>query len=332
MNLEALKDQPRLLLEVNLTPLQGSRFQPTGFPDLGAAAYDAPGGVKMLLVESAQSMANRLESVCWDSVADDWVAPLKGLPAVKVIDKDKKPLTNSVLEAHRLNSPYIANATGFDSIKKDIGFDAARPFDRDPLVKALLKYDPNTLLHGIFLEKIAGVIRLPRALTGFIEASQVNVVASGGVKNDRVKASKGDEGQTAKEGFGNVPFHREEYTGTITAYFNLDLALIRGFGLSSDAEALLIALALFKIQRFLREGLRLRTACDLDAGDVTIKRPVGFTLPSLTELEKALPGLISKAFGGEKTDRFTVVTFEEGAAKKPAKGKAAAEPATGDDA
>ncbi len=332
MNLNELKDHPRLLLEVSLKPLQGSRFQPTGFPDLGAAAYEAPGGEKMLLVESAQSMANRLESVCWDSVADDWVSPLKGLPAVKVIDKEKKPLTNSVLEAHRLNSPYITNATGFEAIKKEIGFDEKRPFDRDPLVKALLKFDPNTLLHGIFLEKIAGVIRLPRALTGFIEASEVNVVASGGVKNDRVKASKGDEGQTAKEGFGNVPFHREEYTGTITAYFNLDLALIRGFGLSSDAEALLIALSLFKIQRFLRDCLRLRTACDLDAGAITIKRPSGFTLPGLEDLEKALPGLISKAFGGDKPDRFTTVTFEDGASKKPAKGKPAVEPATQVDA
>src|SRR5207253_6245313 len=50
------------------------RFQPTGFPDLGAATYDGPEGKKMLLVESAQSMANRLEGVCWDTVAHDWVA------------------------------------------------------------------------------------------------------------------------------------------------------------------------------------------------------------------------------------------------------------------
>ena len=61
MNLDALKDQPRLLLKAALQPLQGTRFQPTGFPDLGAATYDCPQGRKMLLVESAQSMANRFE-------------------------------------------------------------------------------------------------------------------------------------------------------------------------------------------------------------------------------------------------------------------------------
>ncbi|MGA2179118.1 MAG: type I-U CRISPR-associated RAMP protein Csb1/Cas7u [Verrucomicrobiota bacterium] len=309
MNLDKLKDQPRLLLQAKLKPVQGSRFQPTGFPDLGAATFDGPGGAKMLLVESAQSMANRLESVCWDATANDWVAALKGLPAVLVVDKDKKPLTNSVLEAHRINSPYIATAKGFDTIKEAIAFDEKRPFDRDPFLKALLKFDVNSLIHGIFLEKIAGVIRLPRSLTAFIEATEVTTVASGGVKNDRVRASKGDEGQTAKEGFGNVPFHREEFTGNITAFFNLDLALIRGFGLGADVEALLIAISLFKIQRFLRDGLRLRTACDLDLeGDLIIQRPAGFNIPSLDELEKVLPGLIAKVFGGKNS--FTTVTYE----------------------
>ena len=102
----ALKTSSRLHIEAALQPSQGSRFQPTGFPNLGAAAYDGPDGTRMLLVESAQSMANRLEAVCWDTVVDDWIPPLRGLPVVKVVDKDGNSLTNSVLEAHRLNSPY----------------------------------------------------------------------------------------------------------------------------------------------------------------------------------------------------------------------------------
>ena len=312
MNLEPLKTAPRLLLKATLQPLQGTRFQPTGFPDLGAATYDGPDGRKMLLVESAQSMANRLEAVCWDSVNDDWVEPLKGLPMVKVKDKAGNPLTNSVLEAHRLNSPYITNAKGFDAIKKAIAFDDKRAFDRAPLVKALLKFDLNSLLHGIFLEKIAGVIRLPRALTGFIEAEGISVAASGGVKNDRVRAAKGDEGKTAKEGFGNVPFHREEFTGTITAFFNIDLALIRGFGLGDDAESLLIAVSLWKIQRVLTDGLRLRTACDLEAhGELVVQRPAAFKLPSIEDLEKALPGLIKAASKCFAEPAITTVNFEE---------------------
>ncbi len=312
MNITALKDQPRLLLKAALQPLQGTRFQPTGFPDLDAATYDGPDGRRMLLVESAQSMANRLEAVCWDTVNDDWVTPLKGLPVVKVVDKAGKALTNSVLEAHRLNSPYITNAKGFNAIKEAISFDDKRAFNRDPLIRTLLKYDPNSLLHGIFLEKIAGVIRLPRALTAFIEAEDVTTVASGGVKNDRVRAAKGDEGKTAREGFGNVPFHREEYTGRVIAYFNLDLALIRGFGLGEDVEKLLVALALFKIQKFLRDGLRLRTACDLEiAGKLQVQRPVDFVMPSLGELEQKLPTLIKAASKGFNSPPNTDLTFEE---------------------
>lgn len=312
MNITALKDQPRLLLKAALQPLQGTRFQPTGFPDLDAATYDGPDGRKMLLVESAQSMANRLETVCWDTVNNDWVEPLKGLPVVKVKDKSGKPLTNSVLEAHRLNSTYITNAKGFDAIESAIAYDEKRPFNREPLINALFKYDPNSLLHGIFLEKIAGVIRLPRALTGFIEAEDVTVAASGGVKNDRVRASKGEEGKTSREGYGNVIFHRDEYCGRINVFFNLDLALIRGFGLGAATENLLIALALFKIQKFLRDGLRLRTACDLEiSGALTVQRPVDFTMPALAELENELPGLITAAKAGFADPSSTELIFEE---------------------
>ena len=135
----------------------------------------------------------------------------------------------------------------------------------------------------------------------------MNVAASGGVKNDSVNPS----GDTAK-GFGNVPFHREEFTGTIIAFFNLDLALIRGFGLGDDAESLLVAVALWKIQRFLSDGLRLRTACDLEAhGELVVQRPAAFKLPSIEELEKALPGLIKAASKGFAEPAITTVNFEE---------------------
>ena len=34
----------RILLEATLHPAQGTRFQPTGFPDLGAATFRSPSG------------------------------------------------------------------------------------------------------------------------------------------------------------------------------------------------------------------------------------------------------------------------------------------------
>lgn len=313
MTTETLKDHPRLLLKASLKPVQGTRFQPTGFPDLGAATFDAPNDKKMLLVESAQSMANRLEAVCWDTVAQDWVSPLRGLPVVVVKDKSGKTLTNSVLEAHRLNSPYILEGNDksfFQKLRAELDVKEIGMVDIRKLTAVLLRYDVNALLHGIFLAKkeiAGGRMRLPRALTAFIEAEDIAVAASGGVKNDAVNPS-GDTGK----GFGNVPFHREEFTGSMTAYFNLDLALIRGFGLGDAAENLLVALALFKIQRFLRNGLRLRTACDLEpVGELTVQRPAEFKLPTLQELEGELPGLIRAASPGFATPAVTTVNFEE---------------------
>jgi CRISPR-associated protein Csb1 len=61
---DRLANEPRLLMEAELRPLQTPRFQPTGFPDLGPARYQLHDGTEMLLVESAQSVANRLEAAC----------------------------------------------------------------------------------------------------------------------------------------------------------------------------------------------------------------------------------------------------------------------------
>ena len=79
---EALKCAPRLLMQVDLKPVQGSRFQPTGFADLGAAVYDRPDGKRMLLVESAQSVANRLEHACLEGDGSRLAPEFDGLPYV----------------------------------------------------------------------------------------------------------------------------------------------------------------------------------------------------------------------------------------------------------
>lgn len=317
MNFEALNNQPRLLIEADLQPVQGSRFQPTGFPDLGAAEFDGPDGQRMLLVESAQSMANRLEEVCWDEVADDWVTPLKGLPLIKVVHSGGKTLTNSVREAHRINSEYIARSKDFAPIAAELDFKKDRPFDvRKQLVPVLFRYDVNALIHGVFLEEVAGVIRLPRSLSAFIEAKEINAAQSGGVKFNRVEPG-------LKEGDGNLPYARTEYTASkITAFFNLDLAQIRAFGIGEAGKTLLIALALYKIQRFLELGLRLRTACDLDVVALKVTRPSDFVMPTLAELEAALPDLIVQAYAGESAANQRVTTIRwDGNTKKAKKDK-----------
>lgn len=314
-----LPSSPRLLLDATLTPVQGSRFQPTGFPDVGPGVYTLPNGDDQLLVESAQSVANRLEAACWDEAAMDLVAPLRGLPYVRVNDAEGRLLTTSVLEAHRLNSAYIEKSDFKATLEAAIDFDDARPFDRRKLVAALAKFDIGCLVHGVFLESIAGVLRIPRALSGFIEASGVNRVSTGGVKNDRVQAKKDEDSNlTATEGFGNVPFHRTEFVATeITAYFSLDLEQIRNYRLNDAMNRLLFALSVFKVRRFLETGLRLRTACDLQAGELRVKKPSGFGLPSLSEVTEHLPSLISAARESFASPPVTVAVFNKPSKKKP---------------
>jgi CRISPR-associated protein Csb1 len=293
MDFSQLKDESRLLVEADLQPLQGTRFQPTGFPDLGAAEYRLPDDTRMLLVESAQSVANRLENTIWDDNQKDVVEPLRGISYV-VVKQDGEVLTNSLLEAHRINSFYILEGkdkTFFEQLKQELDILASGPVDFHKLAKVLVKYDINSLLHGVFLAKkelAGGRFKLARALSGFIEASNVSDVQLGGVKNDRV-----DPTADSQRGGGNIPYHRQEYTAeSITAYFNLDLAQIRGYQLGETVENLLIAMAIWKIRRFLNDGLRLRTACDLECLDVRVTRPQNYELPSHEELTKALPKLV----------------------------------------
>ena len=292
-------NEPRLLMQAQLKPVQGTRFQPTGFPDLGAAVYRSPGEdgnpVETILVESAQSMANRLEAVCWDDDHDSIVRALTGMPYVHVKLWEEDQSTNSIIEPHRLNSPYILESedtTVLDKLKQRLANRERGKVDLHELARVLVEMDTNSLLHGVFLAKkdlAGGRYRLPRALSAFIEAVETSPADSGGVKNDPVDPS----GDTSK-GFGNVPFHRTEYTADrITAYFNLDLAQIRAYGLGESAERFLVTLALWKVRKFLDTGLRLRTACDLDmVGQLNVIRPEGFDVPPTSDLEAALPGLI----------------------------------------
>lgn len=295
-DLSALKNATKLLFAIELQPLQGERFQPTGFPSLGAATYETKHGAS-LLVESAQSMANRLEAVCWDEGSDQPRAELAGLSYVRV-ERQKKYLTSSMTEAHRLNSPYLLEGndrTFFNKIKEELAVFESGPIDRKQLAKTLLKYDVGSLLHGVFLAKkelAGGRLRVARALSAFIEAQGVRQAISGGVKNDHVNPS----GST-KDGFGNVPFTREEFTAEkITLFVNLDLAQIRGYGLGPDIERLLVILALYKLRLLIDGDMRLRTACNLEAKEqkVVATKPAGFELPSATDLAAGLKEIVEK--------------------------------------
>lgn len=311
LDLSPLDRVNRILMTVPLKPIQGDRFQPTGFPSLGAASYQTREGPK-LLVESAQSMANRLETTCWDVASNKPVAVLDGISHVTVTRKGAF-LTDSMLEAHRINSPYLLEGKDrkfFDNLKAELGGLEEGPINRKKLAEVLLKYDIGSLIHGVFLAKkelAGGRLRVARALSVFIEATGAHVAASGGVKNDHVNPS-GD----TKSGFGNVPFARDEYVADrIDCHINLDLAQIRGYSLDLKVQKLLVLLALYRVRKLLDGDLRLRTACDLepvDRDNLVASRPTDFKLPSLAELESLVKAAISECKGFMT---HTTVTFED---------------------
>lgn len=314
--MRSLANVPRLLFQVELKPLQGDRFQPTGFPGLGAATYQTSEGQK-LLVESAQSMANRMEEACWDHANNRPIEALDGISHVTVT-RDGAFLTDTMLEAHRLNSPYLLenkkDKSFLDELKKSLGALGQGPIDRKLLASVLMRLDVGSLLHGVFLAKkelAGGRLRVKRVISSFIEASGVEIAASGGVKNDHVNP----QGDT-KSGFGNVPFARDEFTAKrIDCFFNVDLAQIRGYGLGEDAERLLVLLALHRIRRLLDGDLRLRTACDLEpvnGSEIRASRPSDFRLPALRELEEALRDAIGDC---REMMTHTTVSFDDRLAK-----------------
>lgn len=265
----------RLHYTAELEPILGSTFQPTGFPDLGAALFTRFEGereVKSLLVESVQSMANRLEATAWDRANEQPVSEVGGLPWVRVVRKGTDEfLTSSRLEAHRLASPFIHNAevdgrSMFDVIRDRLGVKKDTPHNRKEMAKAVSGLDPFCLIHGVFFAQKEwwGQPKFERALSAVIEAHDVERADSGGRKADHVRHQLSDELGGTAEGYGSVPFARTEWTAKhIKASFVLDTELLRSYGLPEPVTELLETVGLWEIRSLLDGSLRLRTACDL---------------------------------------------------------------------
>jgi CRISPR-associated protein Csb1 len=299
----------RYIYDAELAPISGSAFQPTGFPDIGAATftrYEDGREVDALLVESVQSMANRLEATAWNEATNQPVDAVTGMSWVRVVRaKTGDFLTSSRLEAHRLASPFVHTSSldgqrMFDIIGARLGLAADTPLNYPAMAAAVAQLDPFCLVHGVFFahKNWLGQPRFMRAISGVIEAHDVEPAVSGGRKADRVRhqLDKNGEGGTA-EGYGSVPFSRTEWTAKrIAASFVVDVELLQSYGLPKPATEALETLALWEIRHLLDGGLRLRTACDFDlVSPVTARR--GPQLPTADKLTETLQGLIAKADG-----------------------------------
>jgi CRISPR-associated protein Csb1 len=329
----------RHIYDATLVPLLGSTFQPTGFPDLGAATFDRfdedGEPQQALLVESVQSMANRLEATAWDSGTNQPVDAVAGLPYIEVVRAGTGEfLTSSRTEAHRLFSAFIRDATwdggsGDQALLGRLNIAADTPLDVPRMARAIMALDPFSLLHGVFFagqttakkggQRVAWPTqpRFTRAVSGVIEAHDARRAVSGGRKSDPVRHRDDKEVEGAStEGCGSVPFTRTEWTARrIVASFVVDAQLIRSYGLPPAAAELLETLALWEIRALLSGGLRLRTACDLDlAGEIRVRR--GEPLPDAGELAARLRAAIDASAEVRGDGKAVTVTWEP---KKAAK-------------
>ena len=172
---------------IELRAVPSDRFQPTGFPDLGAGKFQKPVGddrewVDAILVESVQSMANRFEAMGWDDASQKPVGTLTGLPWVEVTaGDDGRYVTSSRTEAHRLASAFVKDSeTGegvgmVEEIKNRLELADDTPIAARRVAAAIFALDPLCLIHGVFFadKKWPGQPKIPRALTGCIEATDV---------------------------------------------------------------------------------------------------------------------------------------------------------------
>jgi CRISPR-associated protein Csb1 len=294
-NIESLlaADGPAcLIIKAQFEPLgEQDRFQPAGFPEMGHVIYDAPRSdengnatspEKVCIVDSAASMANHLESVCFQNAATGILhSDLDGLPYVRCMSDLPKAsakagetkrgmVVSSLTEGHRLASDYFLDGTldkmnfreklradfGIIEIKKDKTY-FVTPENWWSIYRTVFKFDPNSLVHGILFAKEQ--IKISRVLTAHLEAFGAGRVGSAGVKFDRL-------GKTTS---GQPIFSKDEETAQrIEATFLIDLGLARSYGhgnegLGAKQKVLLINFALWKIERMLATPFRFRSGCHL---------------------------------------------------------------------
>jgi CRISPR-associated protein Csb1 len=289
---EVLNGPSPLILTATLEPVAGDRFQPAGFPEIGHVIYKAPrkdGSVHVCIVDSAASMANHLESVCQRGAHDlDLVEELNGLPYIRCVTnredgaeptENREVVVTSLTEGHRIASSYFLDGYRMEGDTKANGKFAQHLISEFGIVlpeskkahppasqwwhvfKTIFTLDPNSLVHGVLFPQWQ--IKIPRALTAHLEAFGAGRVDRSGVKFDRL-------GKTTS---GQPIFAVDDATAeSIRDTFVLDVSLIRSFGrkkdndqlgLSDKQQELLVALALWKVQKLLEQPFRYRSGCHL---------------------------------------------------------------------
>jgi len=278
----------RVIITARLGLANGTFLQPTGFPDIGSCIYTDAEGKKRCLIESEQSMANRLEAVCMKAPGY-WVDDLNYLPVIEVRDNGTLLATN-LTEPHRIASSYVLESklNGSDvksTLEKKLELrngGSTWPLDkRAALEKLVFALDPAALLHGFqFVQwKFVG-LRQTRLLSARLECELADEpeVQYGMVKFDLIEPGAQAEGTNKGQSIAAKSRVVPAKDG-IKATFDIDLLGLKSLALEEKQKKFLLALALWKIGAFLSNkpafdarsrqtspALRLRADCYLSCG------------------------------------------------------------------
>jgi len=320
--LEMLYGQDRVVITAPLKLTNGHFLQPTGFPDIDACIYRDPEGRRWCLVESEQSMSNRLEAVCMKS-RGIWVDDLKGLPLIVVKNKAGDLLATNLTEPHRLASSYILDGERAGSstqmralfegklgLRNGGGF---WPLDkRAHLEQLVFALDPAALLHGFqFVQwKFVG-LRQTRLIHARLEAELTDEpeVHYGMVKWDAIEPESTRE-ERANKG-QSIAAKSRVVPKNITATFEIDVLALKSFSLEEDQKKFLLGLGLWKIGAFLGNkvsfdprsrstgpSLRLRADCYLACDEsISWRGNSSAGTTTATELMGARPAGLGQAEG-----------------------------------
>ncbi|MBI4661863.1 MAG: type I-U CRISPR-associated protein Cas7 [Verrucomicrobia bacterium] len=281
LNIDDLLNANRLLVMAKLRVAEGwnGRFQATGYPNLGSALYKGvrytdgkPQTVEMLSVDSNQAIVNWLESVCL--AGEVYNTDCQGIPYVRVVENGDRLVTTSVLEPHRLASDRIMDAQFNNAayrmhLERVLSVNKKRPLRLQAFLGPLFEIDPGCVLHGVFLERLDGRMRLPRLVSGFVEAGSPNQVNTGGLMRGYVTI----EGEQS-----SIPYPRQDFSSTdIKASFIFHLSTLRDYQLAEgeadvQRKRFLIAWMLYKIDRFLHRPMRPRSACEFELVGIEAKQ------------------------------------------------------------
>ena len=272
-----LLEFPAIAFQLHLESFGPSAIQLPTFQDVGNAVFSRPDGVQSGILDTHASMANRLEAAVWNEPQETVINCLEQMPFVSVRSPSNQLVTASVLESHRLNSPYIfkSKMPGQKETFEQYFAERLKPADGTPggykpeLAKIFAEIDPCSLIHGTFMSYSKNFMlsgagsKLTAALTGFAEVSNISPVEYGTAKQDRINTKQDAFGKSS-EGFGTFQTPATLwYAEQIAAYYHLDIDLLHSYQLGNTFVEWAVCVSLLKIFRFIKRGLRLRSHCIL---------------------------------------------------------------------